>query len=173
VTEEKLLRPEGKELQVYVKFNEFEEDIRGSPDDVLRTLMAFLDRVYPGLEVLSRIRLTVDLHGLTEQMKDVVAITPSGPVILCSKKLTIRELIGLNLIGAFVGYKLNLMDKDSLSLDELVTLTGKSKGSVSGALTHMVGDRWVEKPERGGYRISALGIKQFQEEVFPRLKEGK
>jgi len=173
VTEEKLLKTEGKELQVYVKFNEFEEDIRGSPDDVLRALMAFLDRVYPGLEVLSRIRLTVDLHGLTEQMKDVVAITPSGPVILYRKKLTIRELIRLNLIGAFVGYKLNLMDKDSLSLDELVTLTGKGKGSVSGALTHMVGDRWVEKPERGGYRISTVGIKQFQEEVFPRLKEGK
>ncbi len=173
MTEEKLLRTEGKELQVYVKFNEFEEDIRGSPDEVLRALMAFLDRVYPGLEVLSHIRLTVDLHGLTEQMKDVVAITSSGPVILYTKKLTIRELIGLNLIGAFVGYKLNLMDKDTLSLDELVTLTGKGKGSISGALTHMVGDRWVEKPERSEYRISTLGIKQFQEEVFPRLKEGK
>ncbi len=173
MTEEKLLRTEGKELQVYVKFNGLEEDIRGSPDDVLRALMAFLDRVYPGLEVLSRIRLTVDLHGLTEQMKDVVAITSSGPVILYSKKLTVKELIGLNLIGAFVGYKLNLIDKDTLSLDELVTLTGKGKGSISGALTHMVGDRWVEKPERGEYRISTLGIKQFQEGVFPRLKEGK
>jgi len=173
VTEEKLLRPEGKELQVYVKFNEFEEDIRGSPDDVLRALMAFLDRVYPGLEVLGRIRLTVDLHGLTEQIKDIVAVTSSGPVILSRKKLTIRELVGLNLIGAFVGYKLNLMDRDALNLDDLVNLTGKGKGSVSGALTHMVGNRWVEKPERGGYRISALGIKQFQEEVFPKLKEAK
>lgn len=173
MTEENLLKSERKELHVYVKFNGFEEDIRGSPDDVLRALMAFLDRVYPGLEVLSRVRLTVDLHGLTEQMKDVVAITSSGPVILYSKKLTLKELIGLNLIGAFVGYRLNLMDKDALSLDELVTLMGKGKGSVSGALTPMVGDRWVEKPERGGYRISALGIKQFREEVLPRLKEGK
>ena len=173
MTEEKLLRPEGKELQVYVKFNEFEEDIRGSPDDVLRALMAFLDRVYPGLEVLGRIRLTVDLHGLTEQIKDIVAVTSSGSVILSRKKLTIRELVGLNLIGAFVGYKLNLMDRDALNLDDLVNLTGKGKGSVSGALTHMVGNRWVEKPERGGYRISALGIKQFQEEVFPKLKEAK
>ena len=177
MSEEKLLNVKGmvkqKEIQIYVKHGKFEEDFKGPVDQVLRALMAFLDKIYPGLEVLTQVRLTVDLQTLIEKMRDVVAIAPSGPAILCEKKMTVKELIGLNLIGTFVGYKLNMVNKGSLSLDELVTLTGKTKGSVSGALTFMVNDRLVEKPERGEYRISVLGIKRFVDEVFPKLKEEK
>jgi len=170
MSEEELLNLRKKELQVYVKYDQFEEDFKGPVDQVLRALIAFLDKVYPGLEILSQVRLTVDLQELIEEMKDIIAIAPSGPVVLSKKRLTVKELIGLNLIGAFVGYKLNLAEKASLSLDEMVTLTGKTKGSVSGALTPMVNDRLVEKPEKGEYKISSLGIKHFIDEVFPTLR---
>lgn len=170
MSEEKLLNLKKKELQVYVKHDKFEEDFKGPVDEVVRALIAFLDKVYPSLEILSQIRLTVDLQELIEEMKDIIAIAPSGPVILSKKKLTVKELIGLNLIGAFVGYKLNLAEKTSLSLDELATLTRKTKGSVSGALTPMVNNRLVEKPEKGEYKISLLGIKYFTHEVFPKLR---
>ena len=176
MSEEELLDVKGKmkqkEIQVFVKHGEFEEDFKGSVDQVLRALIAFLDRIYPNLEILTEVRLTVDLQTLIEKMRDVVAIAPNGPVILSGKKLTVKELIGLNLIGNFVGYKLNMVDKASLTLDELVALTGKTKGSVSGALTIMVNDRLAEKPKRGEYRISVLGIRRFVDEVFPKLKEG-
>ena len=171
MSEEKLLNLRKKELQVYVKYDQFEEDFKGPVDQVLRALIAFLDKVYPGLEILSQVRLTVDLQELIEEMKDVIAIAPSGPVVLSKKRLTVKELIGLNLIGAYVGHKLNLAEKASLSLNELVTLTGKTKGSVSGALTPMVNDRLVEKPEKGEYKISLLGIKHFIDEVFPTLRK--
>jgi len=171
MSEEKLLNLKKKELQVYVKYDQFEEDFKGPADQVLRALIAFLDKVYPGLEILSQVQLTVDLQELIEEMKGIIAIAPSGPVVLSKKKLTVKEQIGLNLIGAFVGYKLNLTEKASLSLDELVTLTGKTKGSVSGALTPMVNDRLVEKPEKSEYKISLLGIKHFIDEVFPTLRE--
>lgn len=171
MSKEKLLNMRKKELQVYVKHDQFEQDFEGPVDTVLRALIAFLDKVYPGLEILSQVRLTVDLQELVEEMKDVIAIAPSGPVVLSKKRLTVKELIGLNLIGAFVGFKLNLAGKASLSLDKLVTLTGKTKGSVSGALTPMVNDRLVEKPEKGEYEISLLGVKHFIDEVFPKLKE--
>lgn len=171
MSEEKLVGTKKKEIQIYVKHNQFEEDFKGPVDQVLRALIAFLDKIYPGLEILSEVQLTVDLQELIEQMRDIIAIAPSGPVILCKKKLTIRELIGLNLIGTFVGYKLNFMEKASLSLDELVSLTGKTKGGISGTLTGMVNGRLVEKPEKGQYKISLFGIKRFMDEVFPKLKE--
>lgn len=170
MSEEKLLNLKKKELQVYVKYDKFEEDFKGPVDEVVRALMAFLFKVYPGLEILSQVQLTVDLQELIEKMKDIIAIAPSGPVVLSKKKLTVKELIGLNLIGAFVGYKLNLAEKASLSLYELATLTGKTKGSVSGALTPMVNNRLVEKPEKGEYKISLIGIKHFTHAVFPKLR---
>ena len=173
--EEKILNVKGldkqEDIEIYVKYGGFEEDFKGPVDQVLRALMSSLDKIYPGLEVLSQVQLTVDLQELIEKMKDIVAITPNGPVVLCEKKLTVKQLIGLNLIGAFVGYKLNLLDKASLSLDELVALTGKTKGSISRRITSTVNDRWVEKPERGRYKISTLGIKHFVDKVFPNLKE--
>jgi len=171
MNEEKLVNLSKKEIEIYVKYDQFQEDFKGPVDQVLRALMAFLDKVYPGLEILSQVRLTVDLQELIEKMKDVIAIAPSGPVVLSKKRLTVKELIGLNLIGTFVGYKLNLADKASLSLDELVNLTGKTRGSVSGALTLMVNSRLVQKPEKGEYKISPPGIKRFVDEVFPKLKE--
>lgn len=169
--EEKLLDTKKKEIQLYVKYNEFEEDFKGPVDQVLRALMSFLDKIYPSLEILTQVRLTIDLQELIEQMKDIVSIASSGPVILYKKKLKVKELIGLNLIGTYVGYRLNILDKVSLSLDELMSLTGKSRGTVSGALTGMVNDRLVERPEKGEYKISLLGIKRFVDEVFPKLKE--
>lgn len=160
-----------EDIEIYVKYGGFEEDFKGPVDQVLRALISSLDKIYPSLEVLSQVQLTVDLQGLIEKMKGILAIAPSGPVVLCEKKLTVKQLVGLNLIGAFVSYKLNLLDKTSLSLDELVTLTGKTKGSISRRMTSMVNDRWVEKPERGEYRISLVGIKYFVDKVFPNLKE--
>ena len=173
--EEKLLNVKGvdkqEDIEIYVKYSGFEEDLKGPVDQVLRALISSLDKIYPGLEILSQVQLTVDLRELIGKMKGIVAIAPSGPVVLCEKKLIVKELIGLNLLGAFVGYKLNLLDKASLSLDELVTLTGKTKGSISRRITSMVNDRWVEKPERGEYKISPVGIKHFVDKVFPNLKE--
>lgn len=174
--EEKLLNMKGQDeqehIEIYVKYGGFEEDLRGPVDQVLRALFSSLNKIHPSLEVLSKVQLTVDLQEIIEEMKDIIAIAPSGPVILCEKKLTVKELIGLNLIGAFVGYKLNLFDKASLTLDELVALTGKTKGSVSRRMSSMVSDRWVEKPERGEYEMSLVGIKHFMEKVLPNLKEG-
>lgn len=175
MTEEKALNvkeaEKQKEIEIYVKYGGFEEDLKGPVDEVLRALISSLDKIYPTLEVLSQVQLTVNLQELIEKMKGLVAIAPNGPVVLCGKKPTVKQLIGLNLLGAFVGYKLNLLDKASLSLDELVTLTGKTKGSISRRITTMVNDRWVEKPERGEYGISLLGIKHFVDKVFPNLKE--
>ena len=160
-----------EEIEIYVKYGGFEEDFKGPVDQVLRALISSLDKIYPGLEVLSRVRLTVDLQELIEKIEGVVAIAPSGPLVLSEKKLTVKELVGLNLLGAFVGYKLNLFDEPSLSLDELVTLTGKNKGSISRRITTLVNDRWAERLERGEYRISTLGIKHFEDEILPNLRE--
>lgn len=171
MNEERLLNVNEKDIQIYVKHGDFEEDFEGQVDQVLRALIDFLGKIYPSLEVLTRVQLTADLGKIIEEMKDIIAIAPNGPVILYKKKLGVKELIGLNLIGSFVGYKLNLLDKDSLSLDELVTLTSKTKGSISGTLTTMVNDRLTEKVERGKYKISLLGIKYFLDEVFPRMKK--
>jgi len=170
--EEKMLSTNKQEnIEIYVKYGEFEEDFKGPVDQVLRALISSLDKIYPSLKLLSHVQLTTDLQEIIEKMNGIIAIAPSGPVILCEKKLTVRELIGLNLIGAFVGYKLNLLDKPSLSLDELVTLTQKTKGSISRRITSMMNDRWVEKPERGEYRISPIGIRHFLDRVFPNLEK--
>ena len=95
--EEKLLnvkRPDQQEdIEIYIKYGGFEEDFKGPVDQVLRALMSSLDKIYPSLEVLSQVRLTVDLRGLIEKMKGIIAIAPSGPVVLCEKKLTVKQLV--------------------------------------------------------------------------------
>ena len=75
--EEKTLAIREEKIQIFVKIGEFEEDLKGPVDQVLRALMTFLDKIYPGLEILTQVRLTVDLQEIIELMKNVVAIAQS------------------------------------------------------------------------------------------------
>ena len=115
--------------------------------------------------------LTIDLENLIEDVKNLIALTPEGPVVLVSKqKLTASETICLYLIAAFIGNKLG-KSKDAQSKDEMQTGLGKSAKITSTRLGELIRKRLVTKTEEGNYRITTLGIKRFQEETLPEIRE--
>jgi len=159
-----------KKLQVTVKYGELRADYEGSPDDVLRGVIDFLRRVHPALEVVEKISLTTDLNNLLKALEGVVAVQPSGPVILSEKKITIEQTISLLLAGAYASHQLNLLNQESLALDALGRLTGKTGGSLRGTLSRMKEKQLIERLPEGGYRITPLGLKLLIDETTPALK---
>ncbi|NIP66597.1 hypothetical protein GWN63_00635, partial [Candidatus Bathyarchaeota archaeon] len=59
-------------IEIYLKYGGFEEDFRGPVDQVLRALMSSLQKIHPGLELLSQVQLTVDLQDLIKKMEGIV-----------------------------------------------------------------------------------------------------
>jgi len=86
------------------------------------------------------------------------------------KELSIRELILLHLVKAYVGFRLGRLERDSLSVDELLKATGGKVGAVAGRLSEMVSDDYIERLGRAEYRITTYGLKHFLEAVLPKVK---
>lgn len=158
-------------LRVHVEYGELKMDFEGTPQQVTTSFLAFLAQIYPAYEVVSKLTLTVDLEDLLRKLEGVLAFTPEGGVILVPReKLKLREHIGLHLIKAYVGRSLGKLEKDSLSVDELLNAIGGRIGAMAGRLSEMVDEGLVIRVGRGEYKITTFGIKNFSEEILPNLK---
>jgi len=158
-------------LEVSVKYKGVEAKFSGKPDDVIRSFFGFMSKVLPAYEFVSALTLTVDLEELLKGIRGLIAFTPEGPVITLPKERLggERNVIILDLIKAYVGYKTGRLEKDSLSTSEM----GGKPGTVGARLSELTDLGWVERVGRGEYRITTLGVKSFMSEVLPKIKPGE
>jgi hypothetical protein len=117
----------------------------------------------------------VDLEPLLRRLKGVISFLPKGrPVILKdTDELTDSELILTYLVAAYAGNQIGMAEDDNLSMADLLDKTSKPAGTVAGRLSELVSELHVERVGRGKYRVTAYGVKEFMEEILPRLEEAK
>jgi len=153
---------EQPKLKAHVVFGEAYMDIEGSPDEVLESLVRFLTKVYPSLGMVQRLAFSPDIAELADALTGVVEIAQGGPLITSSKPLPAREALILALTGAHVGHKLGILEKESLTGQQLKMATGKASKTVMNQLPKMIEEGVVEKLQKGEYRVTALGLRQSQ-----------
>jgi hypothetical protein len=167
-----MLSKEESDLEVVVKYKGIETKFTGKPDQVIRTMLNYVRQVLPGYEIVSGLTLTVDLENLLKEIKGLIAFTPEGIVVTVSKdKLGgERDIILLHLVKSYVGYKTGRIEKDSLTMAEILVLTGGKSGTVGARLSELTSLGWVERVGRAEYRITTFGTKAFLDEIVPKLK---
>jgi hypothetical protein len=163
---------EGNDLELLVKYKDLEAKFTGTPNDVIRSFLKFVGQVLPGYELVSGLTLTVDLEGLLEQVKELIAFTPEGIVVTMPKEKLggEREVILLHLVKTYVGYMTGRLEKDSLLAKDIMALTGGKSSSVAARLSELTSLGWVERVGRGEYRLTTLGVKAFLDEVLPKIR---
>jgi hypothetical protein len=166
---------EAPKLKITIKYGALESTCEGSADEALKFIFNFIKDVYPNYELVRNLTLTVDLQRLLRQLKGVISFLPKGrPVILKpTDKLTDSELILVFLVAAYSGNQIGMAEDDNLSMAELLDKTGKPAGTVAGRLSELVGELYVERVGRGKYRVTAYGVKEFTEEILPKLEGAK
>ena len=148
-----------------------DQTFTGNADQVWRSINKFFKQTIPALHILEKVLLTVDLENLIEDCKNIIAIAPEGPVLLVSRqKLTDSETISLHLLATYIGYKFG-NDKDYLSKEELQAGLGKNAKITSTRLGELIREGHILKTEEAKYKITTLGIKWFQDEVLPEIRE--
>jgi hypothetical protein len=159
-------------LEVSVKYKDMQVKFSGKTDGVVRSFFGFLNNILPGYEFVSGLTLTVDIEKLLKSLKGLIAFTPEGVVVIVPREKLggERNIILLNLVKAYIGYKMNRLEKDSLSTAEIQALTGGKTGTVGARLSELADLGWVERVGRGEYRITTLGVKSFLDEVLPKIK---
>jgi hypothetical protein len=158
-------------LTVHIKYQETEQTFTGDVDQVWAGVNRFFSEMIPTLQIVKKALLTVDLEKLIEDCKNIIAVTPEGPVLLVSKqKLTDSETLTLHLLATYIGNKLGL-SKSFLTKEELQTALGKNAKITSTRLGELCREGYATKTDEGNYRITTLGIKRFQEEILPEIRE--
>ncbi len=171
-------RPRAEEtpsLKVNIKYGSLESTCEGSADEVLKFVFNFIKDVYPDYEIVKALTLTVNLEQLLRKLEGIIAFLPKGrPVILkATEELTDSELLLTYLVAAYAGNQMGMAEDENLSMADLLEKTGKPAGTVAGRLSELVGELYVERVGRGKYRITAYGVKEFMNEVLPKLEEAQ
>jgi hypothetical protein len=158
-------------VTIHIKYQENEQTFTGDANQVWVCVNRFFTEMIPALQTIKKALLTVDIENLIEDCKNVVAVSPEGPVLLVSKqKLTDSETLTMHLLAAYIGNKLG-QSKDVLSKEELQAGLGKSAKITSTRVGELIREGLATKTEEGNYKITTLGIKRFQEEALPEIRE--
>ncbi len=159
-------------LEIFAKYRDLEIRFKGKPDEVIRSLLRLIQQILPTYDLASKLVLTVDLEDLLENVKGIIAFTPEGPVVTIPKEKISgeRDAILLHLIKTYIGYKTGKLEKDTLATSEITSLTGGKSSSVGARLSELVSSGWIERVGRGEYRITTLGVKNFIDDVLPKIK---
>jgi predicted transcriptional regulator len=74
------------------------------------------------------------------------------------------------LLAGYVGFRLDLVESDALSREELQAKLGKSAKITSTRLGELVKNDLVMKTADDKYKITSFGIVQMQKEIIPKIK---
>jgi hypothetical protein len=158
-------------VTVHIKYQETEQTFTGDVNHVWANVNRFFSEMIPALQIVKKALLTVDLENLIEDCKNIIAVAPEGPVLLVSKqKLTDSETLTLHLLATYIGNKLG-QSKDFLTKEELQAALGKNAKITSTRLGELCREGLATKTDEGNYQITTLGIKRFQEETLPEIRE--
>jgi len=161
--------PEKITLQIIYK--EIEQHINAEPQEAWLLLNKFFKDMIPSFEIAQKLWLNIDLEQLVIDLKGIVAFSADGISMLIPKnKLRDNEALLVWLLAYFLGNKLELVQSDSVSKDELQIRLGKSGKITSTRLGELVKNDFVTKMTDEKFRITTFGVFQVQKEIIPRIK---
>ncbi len=157
-------------VEVLVRHQGHETRVIGTPDGVIRELLAYFTKLYPSLELTIKLVLSVDNAEFLQSCAGVIAISPEGIVMLKNTEgLKDKELIILHIAGAKLAHILSKKDIDTITLEEITKATGRSTGTVAGRLSELHSEQLIERVGKGSYRLTTIGTRTVMKNLMPKL----
>ena len=159
-------------IEVVLKHAGVENRIIGSPEAVVREVLSYFSRVYPSVELVSKLVLSVDSIEFLQSCTGIMAVSPEGLVVLKDlKDLKDKELMMIHLAGSRLQHQMGKKESDTLSLDEITKTTGRSTGTVAGRLSELCNEQLVERVGKGSYRLTTMGTRVVMKNLMPRVAQ--
>jgi hypothetical protein len=145
----------------------------GDADTVLKEVTAFIAKVFPAFEPLSKIMFTSDYMAMLTDLSSLVNIGPNGEIILVRSGLSADQAIGLTLLGSQIASKIGKKQSDDMSVEELASSIRKTSKTVRNTVVEMCKASLVERTGRGTYRITTIGMKELLDDMKAMLESEK
>jgi DNA-binding MarR family transcriptional regulator len=162
---------------VKVQFN-------GSAESVLTSIINFITKHIPTLDLAKRISLSYAVTDLIETYSNLIKITPEGPRVIISdpyelgiKKISDKEMVALQLIASRIAKDVGKILDDAMQASEIQSTTTLNPKSVSSRLSELVKAGYVVRDNtKDGigsaivYRISTSGIHWLTSTMIKRIR---
>jgi len=136
-------------VSVSVVIGDVKVQFNGSAGSVLQSVIAFMSKQVPALDLAKRITLNYSVTDLIESFAAFIKITDEGPRIISSlgetrtKKLSDKQSIALQLVASRILKDLGKSDMDGMSLSQIQFATALNPKSVSSRLSELVKSGYV------------------------------
>ncbi len=155
---------------VNIKIGDLEGTFSGTVEETWLMLNKFFTQTIPTFDIAKKLQLNVDVQTLAKDCEGIVAFSPEGPNLMIPKgKLTDNETLALWLLASYLGHKLNLLQTDTLSKEELQTKLGKSGKITSTRLGELVKSDLAAKTTDERFHMTTFGVVQMQRDILPRV----
>jgi predicted transcriptional regulator len=163
VLEAETVMSQAQNVRVTITVGDIKVEFSGSAEQVSASVMNFLSKQIPSIDLARKISLNYGSHELIETYSHLIKITPEGPRIILdseNNKLSDKDMVALQLVASRIAKDLGRAEEDSMQVSEIHTATALNPKSVSSRISEMVKAGHVARDERepSKYRITTTGI---------------
>jgi DNA-binding HxlR family transcriptional regulator len=158
-------------INVSIQFGDIKVQFNGEPENVTISVMNFLSKNIPEIDLARRISLNYSVPELINIYSPIIKITPEGPKILPdnveiqNKKFSDKEIVMLYLLGSKIAFELGKISDKSSRISDIQSSTNLNPKSISSRLSELVKAGYVSRSvnkenqlELVVYGITTVGI---------------
>jgi predicted transcriptional regulator len=169
-------------VNVSITVGEVKVQFNGSPELVLNSVINFMTKQVPTIDLARKISLSYAVTELIDLFSNFIKITPEGPRVILEheefgmKELSDKENVALHLVAARIAMDLGKLSNDARQLSEIQFVTMLNPKSVSSRLSelvkagHVLRDSTVDGNESSTYKITTSGIHWLNSMLAKRVK---
>ena len=138
---------------------------KGTVDEVLHEVLAFLSRVIPTYDAASKLLYLPEYGTLLDSLSKILKIAPDGQVLLLQQDLPAEKAVTAVLLAAHVASKFQKRPSDELYAEEIARSVSKALKTVRNTIAELQKQGLIERAARGTYRITSAGIMKMEQEL--------
>ena len=153
---------QAENVNVIVAVGDVKVQFSGSAESVMASVMSFLSKQVPTMDLAKRISLNYAAQELVEAYSHLIKMTPEGPRVIPDSdvRLSDKDTVALQLVAARIAKDLGRVQDDAMQVAEMHAATALNPKSISSRISEMVKAGYVARDEKepGKYRITTAGI---------------
>ncbi len=165
-------------VNVIVTIGEVKVQFSGSAESVMSSVINFLSKQVPSMDLAKKISLNYSIPELIEAYGSLIKMTPEGPRIIpdsSDAKLSDKDMVALQLVAAKIAKDLGRLQDDAMQVAEIHTSTALNPKSISSRISEMVKAGYVVRDEKesGRYRITTAGIHWLNSTIAKKIRQSQ
>lgn len=170
-------------INVSITIGDVRVQFNGSVDSVLTSVITFIAKQVPTIDLARKISLNYAATELIEIYANLIKITPEGPRVIPDlnesglKKLSDKEMVALQLVASKIAKDIGKVPDDAMQVSEIQSSTSLNPKSASSRLSELVkAGHVVRATTKDGiaspvaYRITTSGIHWLNSTIIKRTK---